>query len=157
MFRIVSKRMSACVQRQMLTPCHQISYRLFSQEKIGVTTGNPVAAYSSAVKANGNVYISGQLGMDFSTKELVSDDSVEQTTKALSNLKLVADDAGTNLNNVVKTTVLLADINDFEKVNQAYSDFFAKNGVKVLPARACYAVAALPKGAKVEIEAIAVE
>ena len=104
-----------------------IARYLFSKEKEVVTTGKPVASYSPAIKANGNVYISGQIGMDFSTGKLISDDIVEQTKQALSNLELVINDAGSSLNKIVKVTVMLSDINDYGAMNQVYSKFFSKS------------------------------
>merc|ERR1712061_933850 len=96
-------------------------------------------------------------GRDPSTEKFVSDDVEAQAEQALRNMKGVCDDAGSNLNKICKTTVLLADIGDFGKVNTVYSKFFAECNVTELPARAAYAVANLPQGAKVEIEAIAME
>merc|ERR1740123_726131 len=117
----------------------------------------PAAAYSPAIKGNGFLFISGQLGLDASTGQFVSDDVEGQTEQALKNMKGICDDAGSELNKICKTTVLLADIGDFAKVNTVYSRFFADANVSELPARAAYAVANLPLGAKVEIEAIAME
>lgn len=85
--------------------------------------------------------------------EFPSDDVVDQTRQALTNMVNVLEEANSNLDRVVKTTVLLVDINDFKKVNEVYSEFFSIHK----PARACYAVKDLPKGARVEIEAIALE
>lgn len=115
----------------------------------------PVAAYSAAIKANGQVFISGQLGVK--DGKFVSDDASDQTEQALVNLKGIIEDAGSDLNKVTKTTVLLADINDFSTVNEVYANFFKRSGVTEFPARACYAVANLPLNAKVEIEAFAIE
>lgn len=117
----------------------------------------PAAAYSAAIKANGFLFISGQLGLDASTGQFVSDDVEAQAQQALSNIKGICHDAGSDLNKICKTTVLLADIGDFSKVNTVYSRFFEEANVSDLPARAAYAVANLPLGAKVEIEAIALE
>ncbi len=109
-----------------------------------------IGPYSQAVKAGGFVFASGQLGIDPSTGKLV-DDVEAQTRQALLNLSAVFEAAGTNLDNVVKTTIFLADIADFPKVNGVYGEFFGSS----LPARATVQVAALPLGALVEIEAIA--
>lgn len=120
-----------------------------------VFTANAPAAigpYSQAVKVSGTVYLSGQLGVDPATGELVSADVREQTAQALSNMKAVLAAAGTTVNNVVKTTVFLTDMADFQAVNTVYAETFACDA----PARSCVAVAALPKGARVEVEAIAV-
>lgn len=120
-----------------------------------VFTANAPAAigpYSQAVKSGGTVYLSGQLGMNPATGELVSADVKEQTAQALSNMKAVLAAAGATVDNVVKTTVFLTDMADFQAVNAVYAETFASNA----PARSCVAVAALPKGARVEVEAIAV-
>lgn len=120
-----------------------------------VFTANAPAAigpYSQAVKVSGTVYLSGQLGIDPATGELVSADVKEQTAQALSNMKAVLAAAGATVDNVVKTTVFLADMADFQAVNAVYAETFTCDA----PARSCVAVAALPKGARVEVEAIAV-
>ncbi|XP_047488857.1 2-iminobutanoate/2-iminopropanoate deaminase-like [Penaeus indicus] len=110
-----------------------------------------IGAYSQAVQGGNTLYISGQLGLDPKTLNLVSEDVVEQTKTALTNMGYILEAAGCTYRNVVKTTVLLADINDFAKVNEVYASFFSE----AVPARAAYQVANLPKGGKVEIEAIA--
>ncbi|KAK8748191.1 hypothetical protein OTU49_016363, partial [Cherax quadricarinatus] len=107
---------------------------------------------SQAVQAGNTLYISGQLGMNPETLNLVSEDVVAQTETALTNMGYILEAAGCTYKNVVKTTVLLADINDFAKVNEVYSQFFSE----AVPARAAYQVANLPKGGRVEIEAVAV-
>lgn len=111
-----------------------------------------IGVYSQAVQAGNTLYISGQLGLDVATLNLVSDDVVEQTRKALTNMGHILEAAGCTYKHVVKTTVLLADINDFAKVNEEYAKFFNEHK----PARAAYQVANLPKGGRVEIEAIAI-
>lgn len=110
-----------------------------------------IGPYSQAVQAGNTLYISGQLGMDTKTLNIVGD-VVEQTKTALTNMGHILDAAGCTFKHVVKTTVLLADINDFAKVNEVYSTFFSE----AVPARAAYQVANLPKGGLVEIEAIAI-
>ncbi|ETO32703.1 hypothetical protein RFI_04413 [Reticulomyxa filosa] len=118
----------------------------------------PVAPYSHGIKANGMLFISGQLGVNPETKALVNDKLEDQTKQALQNLKIVVTEAGGNVGNIVKTTLLLVDIKDFKAVNEIYAQFFKENAANSpLPARACFAVKDLPLGAKVEIEAIAVE
>ncbi|KAK4297523.1 hypothetical protein Pmani_030072 [Petrolisthes manimaculis] len=110
-----------------------------------------IGAYSQAVQAGQTLYISGQLGFDPTTMTLSGD--VEQEARvALTNMGHILEAAGCTYKHVVKTTVLLADINDFAKVNEVYSTFFAEHK----PARAAYQVANLPKGGRVEIEAIAI-
>lgn len=111
-----------------------------------------IGPYSQAVKTNNMVFCSGQIPIDPATGEFVSDDVAEQTEQVLNNLKAVLEAAGTNLNNVVKTTVFLADMNDFTRMNDVYSKFFSENK----PARATVQAARLPKDARVEIECIAI-
>ncbi|MCC3279965.1 Rid family detoxifying hydrolase [Arthrobacter sp. zg-Y40] len=111
-----------------------------------------IGPYSQAVRAGGLVFVSGQLPLDPVTGELTGSTAAEQAEQSLRNIEAILGAAGTSLDKVVKTTVLLADINDFAAVNEVYSRFF--HG-EVLPARAAYAVAALPKGAQVEIELVA--
>ncbi|MGH0144606.1 UNVERIFIED_CONTAM: hypothetical protein FKN15_003778 [Acipenser sinensis] len=97
------------------------------------------------------MYVSGQIGMDPTSGQLVSGGVLEEAKQALTNMGEILKSAGCDYNNVVKTTVLLADMNDFNGVNDVYKQFFKIN----FPARAAYQVAALPRGARVEIEAIA--
>ena len=114
--------------------------------------------YSQAVLVDRTLYISGQLGIDPSTMEVVrrqngSKGDVEMETKqVLENMGNILSASGASYNNVVKTTVMLADINDLSAVNEAYKTYFISNS----PARAVFQVAALPKGALVKIEAVAV-
>ncbi|XP_018618200.1 2-iminobutanoate/2-iminopropanoate deaminase [Scleropages formosus] len=120
-----------------------------------INTGKAPAAigpYSQAVVVDRTVYISGQLGMEPSSGQLVPGGVEAQTRQALVNMGEILKAAGCDFNNVMKTTVLLADMNDFNNVNEVYKQFFSKN----FPARAAYQVAALPRGGLVEIEAIAV-
>merc|ERR1712168_221248 len=111
-----------------------------------------IGAYSQAVLVNGTLYISGQLGLIAETMEFPSQDAAEQADQALKNMSHILQEAGGDFENVVKTTVLLADINDFAKVNEVYAKYFAS--LKNFPARAAFQVGALPKAARVEIEAI---
>ncbi len=111
----------------------------------------PVAAYSQAIDAGGYVFCSGQLGADPATGEL-ADGVAAQAEWVLRNLTAILNEAGLSLNDVVKTTCFLADINDFNEFNGVYVKFMPDPP----PARSTFAVAALPKGARVEIEAIAV-
>ncbi len=107
--------------------------------------------YSSAVKVGDTLYLSGQLGIDPASGELR--EGVEaQAHQAMENIAAVLADAGASFENVVKMTVLLADIDDFAAVNEVYGSFLAEP----YPARSAFQVAAIPKGARVEIEAIAV-
>lgn len=111
-----------------------------------------IGPYSQAVKAGGMVFCSGQIPIDIVTGEFVSDDVAEQTEQVLKNLSAVLEAAGTSLNKVVKTTVFLADMNDFAAMNEVYAKYFGGNK----PARATVQAARLPRDARVEIDCIAV-
>uniref|UniRef100_A0AAZ1XKA9 2-iminobutanoate/2-iminopropanoate deaminase n=1 Tax=Oreochromis aureus TaxID=47969 RepID=A0AAZ1XKA9_OREAU len=111
-----------------------------------------IGPYSQAVVVDRTMYSSGQLGMDPASGQLVEGGVQAQTRQALVNMGEILKAAGCGYTNVVKTTVLLADMNDFTSVNDVYKQFFSTN----FPARAAYQVAALPRGGLVEIEAIAV-
>ncbi len=110
-----------------------------------------IGPYSQAVKVGPWVFCSGQLGMDPEAGQLVPGGIEAETRQALTNLQRVLEAAGASLDHVVKVTVFLQDIGDFAKMNEVYSTFFRAP----YPARAAVQVAALPKGARVEIEAIA--
>ncbi len=110
-----------------------------------------IGPYSQAVKVGGFVFCSGQIPIDPQTGNFVSDDVAEQTEQVLKNLSAVLEAAGTNIGNVVKTTVFLADMNDFTAMNDVYAGFFGENK----PARATVQAARLPRDARVEIECIA--
>jgi len=112
----------------------------------------PIAPYSHGVIVDNTLYVSGQIGMDPKTGDLVKGGVAGEAKQALENLGNVLRGAGTDFDKVVKTTVLLADMKDFETVNSIYGQYF----VTKYPARACFQTAGLPKGCKVEIEAIAV-
>jgi 2-iminobutanoate/2-iminopropanoate deaminase len=111
-----------------------------------------IGPYSQAIKANGMVFCSGQIPIDPATGNFVSDAVAEQTEQVFKNLSEVLAAAGASLDRVVKTTVFLADINDFAEMNEVYSKYFTENK----PARATVQAARLPRDAKVEIECIAV-
>ncbi len=114
----------------------------------------PVGPYNQAVKAGGVLYCSGQIALDPSSGAMVGGGDVEaETRQVLANLQAVLKEAGCSPQQVVRTTVFLADLGDFAKVNALYAEVF---GAGVSPARACVEVAALPKGARVEIDCIAV-
>ncbi|XP_033914271.1 2-iminobutanoate/2-iminopropanoate deaminase isoform X2 [Acipenser ruthenus] len=123
------------------------------RRKIPYTPKAPIrkGIYSQAVVVDRTMYVSGQIGMDPTSGQLVSGGVLEEAKQALTNMGEILKSAGCDYNNVVKTTVLLADMNDFNGVNDVYKQFFKIN----FPARAAYQVAALPRGARVEIEAIA--
>lgn len=111
-----------------------------------------VGPYSQAVAAGGLLFVSGQLGLVPATGKLADGDTAAQARQALDNLQSILVAAGAGLENVVKTTVLLKDMADFAEVNRVYAERFPERP----PARAAYEVAALPLGALVEIEAVAV-
>ena len=111
-----------------------------------------IGPYSQAVKAGNLVFVSGQIPIDPNTGEFVAGDIPEQTSQVLKNLSAILEAAGASLNNVVKTTVFLADMNDFAAMNAVYAEFFNDNK----PARATVEAARLPRDARVEIECIAV-
>ncbi len=111
----------------------------------------PIGPYSQAVRANGFLYVSGQVALDPKTGELTGADIQQQTQRTLENLKGILEAAGSNLHHVVKTTVFLKDMNDFAVMNEVYAKFFTL----APPARSTVQVARLPKDALVEIEVIA--
>lgn len=119
------------------------------------TSGAPsaIGPYSQGIAAGGLVFCSGQVGLDPTTGELVTGGLEAQAERALRNLAAVLDAAGCSWDDVVKTTVFLADIADFATVNAIYGRFMPDPP----PARSTFAVAALPKGARIEVEAIAVK
>lgn len=112
-----------------------------------------IGPYSQAIEANGFVYLSGQLPIDAATGAFPEGGIREQTRRSLLNAQAILQEAGTDLDKVVKTTVLLADIADFGAMNEVYASFFSAP----FPARSAFAVKDLPKGALVEIEMIAVK
>ena len=110
-----------------------------------------IGPYSQAVQAGNMLFVSGQIPIDPATGEFAGSDIATQTNQSLTNIKNILAAAGYTLNDVVKTTVLLADIADFAAMNAVYAEYFTENK----PARAAFAVKDLPRGALVEIEAIA--
>ncbi|MCL4269867.1 MAG: RidA family protein [Anaerolineales bacterium] len=110
-----------------------------------------IGPYSQAIRTDAMVFTAGQIALDPATMELISGGVEEQTRQVLTNLSHVLEAAGSSLGHVVKTTVFLKDMADFPKMNAVYSEFFAENP----PARSTIAVAGLPKGGLVEIEAVA--
>ena len=110
-----------------------------------------IGPYSQAVRAGGFVFASGQIPLDSQTGEFVAGGVAEQTEQVLRNLSAVLEAAGTSLERVVKTTVFLADMNDFAAMNEVYGRYFSEDA----PARATVEAARLPRDARVEIEAIA--
>jgi 2-iminobutanoate/2-iminopropanoate deaminase len=112
----------------------------------------PIGPYSQGVKANGLLYLSGQVALDPKTNEMTGADIRQQTERVLENIKGILEAAGCNLHHVIKTTVFLKDMNEFPQMNEVYARYFTA----APPARSTVQVARLPKDALVEIEAIAV-
>ncbi|WP_415885354.1 Rid family detoxifying hydrolase [Neptuniibacter sp. QD37_6] len=124
-------------------------------QKVIISTDKAPAAigtYSQAVKAGNTVYISGQIPLNPATMEMVTKSFESQAVQVFENLKAVAEAAGGNLNDFVKITVLLSDLEYFAQVNEIMAKYFEAP----YPARAAYAVKALPKDADIEIEAVMV-
>lgn len=121
-------------------------------KKIIATENAPAAigAYSQAVQSGNLIFVSGQLPLDKDSMQIVSGGIKEQTKQALENLKAIVESAGSSMGNVLKTTVLMQDLSQFQEMNSVYETFFESNP----PARAAYQVAGLPRQAMVEIEAI---
>ena len=123
---------------------------------IAIHTENAPAAigpYSQSIQAGNTIYVSGQIPIDPATGAFAGNDITTQTRQSLTNIKAILAEAGADMSNVVKTTVLLADIADFAAMNAVYAEFFTAP----FPARAAFQAAALPKNALVEIECVAVK
>jgi 2-iminobutanoate/2-iminopropanoate deaminase len=110
-----------------------------------------IGPYSQAVRANGFVFLSGQIPLDPKTQQVVEGDAGVQTERVLENLKAVVEAAGSSIQHVVKTTVFLADMNDFAAMNEVYSRYFVTHP----PARSTVEVSRLPRNVRVEIDLIA--
>jgi len=124
-----------------------------SAREVIATSAAPgaIGPYSQAIASGGYVFTSGQIGLDPSTGQLVDGDAAAQTRQVMTNVRAVLEAAGVTFDHVVKTTIFLVDMNDFAAVNAVYGESFAA----APPARSTVAVAALPRGARVEIEAVA--
>ena len=118
-----------------------------------ITKNAPAAIgpYSQATEFNGMIFVSGQLPIDPATGKLVEGDIKAMTRQSMNNVKAILEAAGSSMDKVLKTTVLVKDLATFTDVNAAYGEFFGETA----PARACFEVAGLPKGALIEIEAVA--
>ena len=110
-----------------------------------------IGPYSQAIRIGDFLYTSGQIALDPDSGIFLSGEIEEETEQTLKNISAILQAGGVNFENVIKTTVYLSDLNDFTRMNQVYEKYFSKNK----PARACVQVAALPKGARIEIDAIA--
>jgi 2-iminobutanoate/2-iminopropanoate deaminase len=119
-----------------------------------ITTENApaaIGAYSQAILSDDIIFTSGQLPIDPKTGEMVENDIKKQTKQSLDNLKFILNEADSDCNNILKTTIFLSDLNNFSEVNKIYSEYF--DGAP--PARSCIEVSKLPKNSLIEIEAIA--
>ncbi len=112
-----------------------------------------IGPYSQAIRANGLIFASGQIPLDPATMQMVEGDVRAQTERVLKNMAQVLEAAGSSLQKVVRTTVFLADLNDFAVMNEVYTQFFGDT----CPARSTVQVARLPRDARVEIDVIALE
>ena len=112
-----------------------------------------IGPYSQAIEANGMIFASGQIPIDPATGQFVEGGRQEQTRQALTNARNILQAAGTDMENVIKTTVYLSDIHNFAAMNEVYAQFFTEP----FPARSAVAVKDLPKGALVEIEVLAIK
>lgn len=112
-----------------------------------------IGPYSQAIQAGNTLYVSGQIPIDPATGSFAGEDITTQTRQSLKNIQAILMQAGYSMADVVKVTVLMADMGEFAAMNQVYAEFFQAP----YPARAAFQVAALPKNAKVEIECIAVK
>ena len=123
------------------------------QKKSVKTTEAPeaIGPYSQAIRVGNFLYTSGQISLDPKTMEMITGNIELETEKVLQNIEAILSAEGLNFGHVIKTTVYLTDLSEFTRMNQVYEKFFSSTK----PARACVQVAALPKGAKVEIDAIA--
>ncbi len=114
----------------------------------------PIGPYNQAVLAGNTLYLSGQIGLNPSTGELVLNSLKEETTQVMENLKAVLTAAGLTFENVVKSTIFLSDMNNFTEINKVYSEYFNEENA---PARETVAVVGLPKAVNIEISMIAVK
>ncbi|MBI3599091.1 MAG: RidA family protein [Nitrospinae bacterium] len=124
-------------------------------KKIPISTDKAPAAigpYTQAIRVGNFIFTSGQIPLDPSTNKLIEGDITQQTKRVMENLKAVLEASGSSLKNVIKTTIFLTDLKNFEHVNKIYGEYFPDGK----PARSTVQVSALPKGAGIEIEMVAV-
>ena len=110
-----------------------------------------IGPYSQAIEHGGMIHVSGQLPIDPATGKFAEGGTKELTRQSMNNISAILEAAGSGMNKVVKTTIFVQDLGEFGAINEAYAEFFGETA----PARACVQAAALPKGAQLEIEAIA--
>ncbi|XP_040986942.1 reactive Intermediate Deaminase A, chloroplastic-like isoform X1 [Juglans microcarpa x Juglans regia] len=147
-------RSSYSSSKRSVSPFACLGLSTDSRIKEAVQTEKAPAAlgpYSQAIKANSFLFVSGVLGLVPETGKFISDSVEDQTEQVLKNMGEILKAGGASYASVVKTTIMLADLNDFKKVNEIYAKYFPSPA----PARSTYEVAALPLGAKIEIECIA--
>lgn len=127
----------------------------FNERHVIVTEKAPgaIGPYSQATHHGKHIFVSGQLPIDVATGEIELNDIKKATTNSMNNIKAILEQAGAEMKDIVKTQIFLTDLADFEAVNEVYGSYFEN----YFPARSCIQVAGLPKGAKVEIEVIAVK
>ncbi|KAM6564719.1 hypothetical protein CsatB_024717 [Cannabis sativa] len=144
---------SSSINRSMPFACMSIATDATRIKEAVKTDKAPAALgpYSQAIKANNFLYVSGVLGLIPETGKFVSDNVEDQTEQVMKNMGEILKAGGVSYGSVVKTTIMLADLNDFKKVNEIYAKYFPSPA----PARSTYQVAALPLNAKIEIECIA--
>lgn len=116
-----------------------------------ITAPSAIGPYSQAIKYGNLIFVSGQIAINPSTNEFVNGNIDNQTKQVIENIKAILESAGSSLQKVLKVTIFITDMKDFDSINAVYSEYFNSS----LPARACVEVSNLPKGAKVEMEAIA--
>eukprot|EP00455_Lapot_gusevi_P051474 TRINITY_DN767_c0_g1_i2.p2 TRINITY_DN767_c0_g1~~TRINITY_DN767_c0_g1_i2.p2 ORF type:complete len:155 (+),score=58.02 TRINITY_DN767_c0_g1_i2:70-534(+) len=146
------RRVFQTARRVPFVPIHRSSIAGFKTIIATENAPKAIGPYSQAVKANGFLFVSGCLGLDPKTNDFSGSDIKSQSETIFQNMEAILKAGGCTFNDVVKTTVLLADISDYPVVNEIYAKYFKKE----FPARAAFAVKTLPKHALVEIEAIAV-
>lgn len=112
----------------------------------------PIGPYNQAVKTNDTLYVSGQIAIDPKSGELMLDNIEEETEMVMENLKAVVEAAGLSIENIVKTSIFISDMNNFSRINEVYGSYFEKD----FPARETVEVSVLPKNVNVEISCIAV-
>lgn len=144
-------KLSVLAMSALLTGCMAVT-RVEDEplERQVISTPNApaaIAAYSQGIRVGETLWVAGQIGLDPATREVVPGGIREETRRALENCKAIVEAAGFSLKDVVQVQVLLADINDYQAMNEVYVTYFPESP----PARAAYAVAAIPRGAKVEV------
>ena len=142
----------AAASAPLIGGCRSTKRRLIMKKQISTPHApQAIGPYSQAIEAGGMVFASGQIPIDPATGDLLTGSVEDQTRQVLTNLKAVLEAAGASMDNVVKCSVFLQDMNDFAAMNGVYGEFFSEP----YPARAAVQVARLPKDVRVEIEAIA--